>query len=448
MQDALVSPVSPWRHPWRHYVAGTEVAALRRHNSPFDALVVGGLFLLFLVAPVALPEQAAAVGFARPDRAYAAIISWTAGILLTLAVSRVPDRLVPALDVVDTAFFAASVPLYAYSFDSPASALLSAISPICAIFWGRNSWFSAVGLAIAALLPFGLGLWLRPGIASLLAGLATTTGYSFTAAATGNALRLRAERDAATRQAVQRAERLSVLAQLASGMAHELNRHLTVVRGFAQRIQRDATLSEQTRDELTRIERATTQMAELVRTVRAISRSQYEELMELDPVAQVSAAAAVTEETFERHRIELELPDDEPAPLVWGTQSALQHAFINLLANAADALCDLESSRRRVVRVLVESRENEVEVAVEDSGDGVDPEIGPRLFDPWVTSKTGVYGLGLGLWLSRSLIERQGGRLGYSRAASGGARFSVVLRRTTADPSTGAQDSVAIADES
>jgi len=114
-------------------------------------------------------------------------------------------------------------------------------------------------------------------------------------------------------------------------------------------------------------------------------------------------------------------------PLVLGDRVHLSQVLLNLIINGMDAM---QASQPDSKRVVIEARcreQGKVEVAVTDSGAGVPPEIFNKVFDPFYTTKPG--GLGMGLPISRTIIEAHGGRLWAERSAEGtGATFRFTLR--------------------
>ncbi|HET7752408.1 MAG TPA: HAMP domain-containing sensor histidine kinase, partial [Anaeromyxobacteraceae bacterium] len=105
---------------------------------------------------------------------------------------------------------------------------------------------------------------------------------------------------------------------------------------------------------------------------------------------------------------------------VSGDRSQLRQVFVNLLDNAVQA-----ASPRGAVYVHAARNDATVEVAIEDTGPGVDPATARRLFEPLITTKA--RGIGLGLAIVKRIVERHGGKVDYDRAAAGGARFTVRL---------------------
>jgi len=119
---------------------------------------------------------------------------------------------------------------------------------------------------------------------------------------------------------------------------------------------------------------------------------------------------------------------DQPAEPVWvdGHPVALRQVLVNLLKNAIDAV---SPSRVREIVVQVAARDDEVEIAIEDSGVGVPDEVRPHLFEPYVTTKPPGQGTGLGLFISQRRVEELGGRVTLEPGRAGGTHARVVLPR-------------------
>ena len=105
----------------------------------------------------------------------------------------------------------------------------------------------------------------------------------------------------------------------------------------------------------------------------------------------------------------------------------IQQVLINLLRNAMEAMRD-SPVRELEVRVSM-AESNTVSLAVSDTGPGIADEILPQLFQPFVTSKPG--GMGIGLSISKRIIESHGGEIRVDRSVSGGARFAFTLPLVT-----------------
>jgi signal transduction histidine kinase len=110
---------------------------------------------------------------------------------------------------------------------------------------------------------------------------------------------------------------------------------------------------------------------------------------------------------------------------VVGNKNQLIQALMNLILNAFEAMCE-NDNRGRIVEISARQREaGRLHVAVRDSGKGIDPEIMPRLFDAFFTTKP--KGMGMGLTIVHSIIENHGGQLWATRNSDGGATMESEL---------------------
>ena len=104
-----------------------------------------------------------------------------------------------------------------------------------------------------------------------------------------------------------------------------------------------------------------------------------------------------------------------------------QQVLVNLLMNAMDAMAETPPARRRVT-ISTEVRSADVDVSVRDAGNGLPAQIDGRLFTPFATTKA--RGLGIGLTITRTIVERHGGTIDARNNPEGGATFTVTLRRS------------------
>ena len=127
--------------------------------------------------------------------------------------------------------------------------------------------------------------------------------------------------------------------------------------------------------------------------------------------------------------VELRVLLDPAAPLILANRTEVQQVLVNLMLNALDAMKGMD--RRPLYLITTLKRANVVEFAVADTGAGIDPEIRDRLFEPFVTTKRN--GMGIGLVVSRSIVERHGGRLRFDPNPDGGTIFSFTLTAVSSD---------------
>jgi signal transduction histidine kinase len=126
-----------------------------------------------------------------------------------------------------------------------------------------------------------------------------------------------------------------------------------------------------------------------------------------------------------RHRVVVETHLTKEVPLVWADRIQVQQVLLNVLINALEALSGVGDGSREVVVQSDPDAAQGILVTVRDSGPGLDPQHLDRLFEAFYTTKP--HGLGLGLAISRRIIEAHGGQLWASPNTSPGATFQFTL---------------------
>jgi PAS domain S-box-containing protein len=222
------------------------------------------------------------------------------------------------------------------------------------------------------------------------------------------------------------ADKLRALGQLASGVAHNFNNILAAVLGHAQLIKRDCK-DERTIERMDIIERAALDGAQTVKRIQGFGLQQNGEVYEsfdLNQLVQDSThltRARWSDEAQARglhYEVELDL---KPVPLARGAASELREVFVNIILNALDAMP--QGGR---LRIATEACGSSVKVSFTDTGIGMSREVSEHVFEPFFTTK-GVSGMGLGLAVSYSIVERHGGRIEARSSPGRGTTFSVTL---------------------
>jgi C4-dicarboxylate-specific signal transduction histidine kinase len=127
---------------------------------------------------------------------------------------------------------------------------------------------------------------------------------------------------------------------------------------------------------------------------------------------------------LERASVTVKTDFDQSIPPIEADRVQLQQVVLNLARNAIDAMADVVG-RPRVLAIASRLSEGEVHLAFADTGVGIDPSMGERLFDVLHTTKRG--GLGLGLSICRKIISAHGGRLWAEQNANFGAKFTFAI---------------------
>jgi signal transduction histidine kinase len=130
---------------------------------------------------------------------------------------------------------------------------------------------------------------------------------------------------------------------------------------------------------------------------------------------------ALSSSDLQRHRVILQLEFADRLPLLYGDRIQLQQVVLNLLRNASEAMSGIEDRPRRLL-IRTEQKGEEVRLSVQDSGVGLAPGDAERLFESFYTTKED--GMGIGLSISRSIIEAHHGRLWATANVDPGATFA------------------------
>lgn len=238
-------------------------------------------------------------------------------------------------------------------------------------------------------------------------------------------------------QLVQSAK-LASLGTLASGVAHELNQPLAIIRAIAQQnlqtIQQehDKPLNENEvamlKEDLELVEKQTARMSKIILHLRTFSRKSSPDFepVNLNEVAQ--NALVLLREQLRQRDIELDEQYDDTLPCSPGDANALEQIAINLITNARDALETVENAKLILItRQAHENGSSWTELHVSDNGPGIPAEIFDTIFDPFFTTKDPGKGTGLGLSISLEIAEKHQGKLIATRSEQGGACFILRL---------------------
>jgi C4-dicarboxylate-specific signal transduction histidine kinase len=224
--------------------------------------------------------------------------------------------------------------------------------------------------------------------------------------------------------------RLVAVGEMATTLAHELNQPLAAIAnynmGCARRLRSgDWEVSEL----LEAVEKGAVQAqraSSVIQRLREFVARRQPTLVACDINDVVRGVRSAIEVEAGKHSVRLALSLSETIPYVRADQTLMEQVILNLSRNAIDAMEDTPVEERELSIRSYAGSQDTIEVEVADRGRGIDPEIEAHLFSPFFSTKP--HGMGLGLHISRSIVEAHGGHLWISRNGGGGTLFHFSLR--------------------
>jgi C4-dicarboxylate-specific signal transduction histidine kinase len=231
------------------------------------------------------------------------------------------------------------------------------------------------------------------------------------------------------RAELARFARVATLGELTASIAHEVNQPLAGVVSSGNACQRwlasEPPNIERANQSLDRIIRDANRASQVVERVLGLARKTPPNKAHLSINDAVQEIIALTRGEIERNRVLLRTQLSDDLPMVLADRIQLQQVLLNLITNAVEALGVVNDGRRDMLVTTALDGTDSVLFAVEDTGEGLDSETLQNVFDAFYTTKR--EGIGMGLAVSRSIIEAHGGRLWASLNEPRGALFQLTL---------------------
>jgi PAS domain S-box-containing protein len=231
------------------------------------------------------------------------------------------------------------------------------------------------------------------------------------------------------REELARVARALVLGELAASIAHEINQPLAALATNADAALRWLNAAKpniaEANESLRRISRDANRAAEVIAGIRAFLARSAPQKRELSLDEVMRAAEPLVGGEAQAKGVALVFATAPALPPVLADRIQVQQVIVNLALNALEAMIGI-TAHSKVLRIAVERyRRDELRVSVRDTGAGLQPEHAEKIFDAFFTTKPG--GLGMGLAISRSIVEAHGGRLWATPNAGPGATFHFTL---------------------
>jgi len=226
--------------------------------------------------------------------------------------------------------------------------------------------------------------------------------------------------------------RLTAMGEMASTLAHELNQPLSAISNYLKGSRRVlGSMSDERsimlRDALDKAADQAIRAGQIIRRLRDfVARGESERRVE--SIAKlVEEASALALVGVKDRGIRVQFRFDPSVDLVLADRVQIQQVLLNLIRNAMDAM-ETAATRGLVISVSP-AEDNQVEISVADTGSGIDAEVARQLFQPFVTSKR--HGMGVGLSISRTIVEAHGGQIWAEANPGGGTVFRFTLAAVT-----------------
>ena len=223
--------------------------------------------------------------------------------------------------------------------------------------------------------------------------------------------------------------RLTALGEMASALAHEINQPLSAIanylKGTRMLLNRDEVPHERVAEAVERAAAEAMRAGEIIRRLRDfVARGETERSVESLPklVEEASALALIG---AREHDIRVRYRFAPEIEWVLADKIQIQQVVLNLVRNAVDAMTEWNGPRRELTVAIEPAETGMARVTVADTGPGISPDVADRLFQPFITTKR--TGMGVGLSISRTIVEAHGGRIWVESQLGAGSSFYFTL---------------------
>ncbi|MBU1181833.1 MAG: ATP-binding protein [Pseudomonadota bacterium] len=229
---------------------------------------------------------------------------------------------------------------------------------------------------------------------------------------------------------ILQSEKMASLGKLAAGVAHQLNNPLSSIAIFSQLALEEYKLEEGARNDLSRINKEARRCRDTVKELLEFARQTRQEMRPHDINSAILRTLFLLENQTLFHNIEIEKELSPSLPEVYGDIQQLNHIFMNVILNAADAM---EGKGTLSIKSYRPPQSDTIIIEISDTGSGIPQNILPHIFEPFFTTKEEGKGTGLGLSLVYSIIDNHKGRIYAKSSAGKGTTFFIELPAANPD---------------
>jgi two-component system sensor histidine kinase AtoS len=227
--------------------------------------------------------------------------------------------------------------------------------------------------------------------------------------------------DQALRQYLLRSEKIASIAELAAGVAHEINNPLGIVHNYVELLKKKE-LDRDGHTKLTKIEREVNRISAIVTNLLSFSKSGEPPRHPLRPARVLEDVLELLDHKLKAKKIRVHARIRAPQARIMGDENTLKQLFMNLLVNSIEAAPEAGTITASLKAI---PREGCLEAAVEDDGCGIPVEVREKIFAPFFSTKADKHNAGLGLAICQHIVELHQGILSLTSEPGRGSRFSV-----------------------
>ncbi|MEN3038728.1 MAG: ATP-binding protein [Candidatus Kryptonium sp.] len=219
---------------------------------------------------------------------------------------------------------------------------------------------------------------------------------------------------------IQHSDKLALIGQIAAGIAHEIGTPLNVISGNAEYIIMEMGEDNPYKEELETIISQAERIANLIKQLLEFARPRKPNYTKVNVNRELSHVVELLKHQFERSNIKLNLKFSENIPNIYADCSQIHQVFLNIIVNAIQAI-----NQNGSIEIETFAKDGYVNIKFKDNGVGILPEHIDKIFEPFFTTKEAGKGTGLGLAVSKRIIDEHNGKIEVESTPGKGTTFTV-----------------------